>query len=202
MKLLLKPPGQLCAGASGLARQAEWCIERPATTEVQMPRISLPIALVIAAGLAAPATGAPKPNESWGKADVSLEQYRQDAVDCASIAYYADVSETEQAAAFVRGTKRLESIDGLPLDFFDLARRYGQIEASVRPERQIRELRQAMQSVVDICLTRRGYVKFRLTEEQRDQLGHLRKGSLERRRYLHMLASDPQVLRAQHIAQG
>lgn len=167
-----------------------------------MRKVRLALATAVGLGLSAPAWSAPKPQESWGRAGVDFDTYRQDAVECGRTAYYADVSLTEQAQAFVRGTKRLESIDGLPLDFLELARSYGQIEASVRPERQIRELREAMQSVVDICLTRRGYVKFRLTEEQRDELGRLRKGSPERHRYLHLLASDPEVIANQALRIG
>ena len=162
-----------------------------------MRTVRFALAAAVALSLSAPAWSAPRPQESWGRAGVDFDTYRQDAVECASVAYYADVSGTEQAQAFVRGTKRLESIDGLPLDFLEMARNYGQIHDSVRPERQINELREAMQSVVDICLTQRGYVKFRLTEEQREELGHLRKGSDERHHYLHMLASDATVLEEQ-----
>ena len=167
-----------------------------------MQTVRLALAAAVALSLSAPALSAPRPQESWGRAGVDFDTYRQDAVECASIAYYADVSGTEQAQAFVRGTRRLESIDGLPLDFLEMARNYGQIEASVRPERQIRELRESMQSVVDICLAQRGYVKFQLTEEQRDALGHLRKGSDERRHYLHMLASDATVLERQAVGKA
>ncbi|HYD23317.1 MAG TPA: hypothetical protein VEB68_00860 [Croceibacterium sp.] len=145
---------------------------------------------------------APRPPETWGRAGVDFDTYRQDAVECGSIAYYADVSQTKQAQAFVRGTRRLESLDGLPLDPLELARSYGQIEAGVRPERQIRELRGAMQSVLDSCLARRGYVKIGLTEAQREELEHLRKGSPERHRYMHMLASDPAVIASQALANG
>lgn len=167
-----------------------------------MQTVRLALAAAVTLSLSAPALSAPRPQESWGRAGVDFDTYRQDAVECASIAYYADVSGTEQAQAFVRGTKRFESIDGLPLDFLEMARNYGQIEASVRPERQIRELRESMQSVVDICLTQRGYVKFQLTEEQRDALGHLRKGSDERHHFLHMLASDARVLERQAVGKA
>ena len=166
-----------------------------------MRTVRFALAAAVALSLSAPAWSAPRPQESWGRAGVDFDTYRQDAVECASVAYYADVSGTEQAQAFVRGTKRLESIDGLPLDFLEMARNYGQIHDSVRPERQINELREAMQSVVDICLTQRGYVKFRLTEEQREELGHLRKGSDERHHYMHMLASDSTVLESQAVSE-
>jgi hypothetical protein len=49
-------------------------------------------------------------------------------------------------------------------------------------------------------LAERGYVKFKLTKGQARQLKGLAAGSIERRRYLHGLASDPHVLAAQAIA--
>lgn len=161
--------------------------------------LKLPIALAVAVSLTTPATSAPRPQQSWGKAGVSLDDYRNDAVECASMAYYSDVSGSPQAAAFIRGTKQFESIDGLPMDMYEMARRYGQIEQSVRPERQMYQLQLGMQQVVDICLERRGYSRFALTDDQRKKLGKLKKGSAERRRYMHTLASDPVILRTQPI---
>ena len=167
-----------------------------------MPRVSAALSLLIAASLATPAVAAPRPKESWGKADVSLAQYREDAIECGRMAYYADVSNTEQAQAFVRGTRELESTDGLPLDMLELARRYGQIQHSVRAEKQIAELKEGLQYIVDTCLEDRGYARFRLTQEQRDRLGKLKKGSPERHAYLHSLASDPAVLAQQAVGRG
>ena len=167
-----------------------------------MLRVRSILAVVLALGLATPALAAPRPRESWGRAGVSLEDYRQDAEECGRVAYYADLSQNEHAQAFVAGTKRMEDTDGLPLDFLTLAHRYGQIQANTRPEWRLRELKLAMQSVVQICLERRGYVKFQLTEAQQDDLEHLRKGSPERHAYLHRLASDPGVLASQAAPLG
>ena len=50
------------------------------------------------------------------------------------------------------------------------------------------------------CLVNRGYTEFRLTPEQRAALAKLPEGSQERREYLHKLASDPEVLKANRIA--
>ena len=162
-----------------------------------MLRVRSTIAALVAFSLASPALSAPRPKESWGRAGVSFEDYRRDAEECGRIVYYADLSQNEHAQAFVTGTKRMEGTDGLPLDFMALAHRYGQIQANTRPEWRIRELRQGMQSVLEICLERRGYVKFQLTEAQREDLEHLKKGSPERHAYLHRLASDPGVLASQ-----
>lgn len=167
-----------------------------------MPHVRLTIAAVLSASLASPAFAAPKPPESWGRAGVDFDTYRQDAETCGRMAYYADVSETDHARAFATGTRRLQMVDGLPIDFISLARSYAQINESMRTEWRMRELGEGLQSIVDTCLTERGYVKFALTEEQRDRLGHLRKGSAERHRYLHELASDPDVIARQGISNG
>jgi hypothetical protein len=45
----------------------------------------------------------------------------------------------------------------------------------------------------------RGYVRFRLTEDQRVALARLDKGSEERREFLYRLASNPDVLAAQAL---
>jgi hypothetical protein len=167
-----------------------------------MLRVRPAIAAILVVSLSSPILAAPRPRESWGRAGVTLEAYRQDAEQCGRMAYYADLSENEHAQAFVTGTKRMEAADGLPLEPVELADRYAQIEQSTRAEWRLRELEQAMQSVVEICLTRRGYVKFQLTEAQREDLEHLEKGSPERHAYLHRLASDPDVLASQAVPLG
>ena len=164
-----------------------------------MLHVRLAIAATVAVNLATPAQSAPRPHESWGRAGVDFATYRQDAEECGRIAYYADMSDNEHAQAFATGTRRLEAIDGLPLDYLSLARAYAQVNESMRTERRLRELRDSLQSIVDICLTDRGYVKFALTEEQRGELGRLRTGSPERHHYLHALASDPGVLAEQAV---
>lgn len=164
-----------------------------------MPHVRLVTAAILALGMASPAASAPRPQESWGRAGVDFTTYRQDAEECGRIAYYADVSESEHAKAFQAGTRRFESVDGLGLDYLSMANAYAQIDHGTRTQWRLRELRESLQSIVDICLTERGYVKFALTEEQRDRLGHLRAGSPERHQYLHALASDPEVLAEQAV---
>ena len=176
-----------------------------------MPELRLPIALLLAAALAVPGAAAPKPQESWGKADVSFETYRTDAVECGRRAYYADVSDTEQAKLFVSASRRLEAADdhgmGVPSATSEmelqrmvgLAARSEQIRAGIRPEKRMKELHVGLVDVVETCLEQRGYSRFTLTEEQRDALGKLKKGSPERHRFMHSLASDPAILRTQPI---
>ena len=167
-------------------------------------------ALALAAG---PARAA-QPFETWGKADVSFEQYRDDAVTCGRIAHYADVSDTDHARAFANATRRLQAADDHGMgtagasaaeDMYrmtQLAARSEQIRSGIRPEKRMRELQAALVSIAERCLVDRGYTRFRLTAEQQATLGRLKKGSPERHRFLHALASDPDVLASQRLSQG
>ena len=65
------------------------------------------------------------------------------------------------------------------------------------PEVQWERAARIMQGELEKCLTERGYVKFHLTKAQAHRLKKLEAASLERRAYLHSLASDPKVLEAQ-----
>jgi len=166
------------------------------------------IALAIAA---APAVAEPAPVESWGLANVSYEAYRKDSLECGLQGYYADVSQTKQAQAFVGATRQLEATDNSNYvapgtspeasasAWANQAQRYEQIRQGIRPDQKMLELKQGMTAVVSECLRQRGYVKFRLTDEQGKQLATLKKGSDERREYLHGLAADPAVLKAQAV---
>ena len=161
--------------------------------------------------LGTPALAEPRPVDSWGRAGVDYETYRNDALECALIGYYADVSETEQAQKFVRATKRLEASDDHGMGMANatpaedmyrmvgIAERSERIRASIRPEKLMRELQGGLVGVVESCLVERGYSQFRLTDSQREQLARLKKGTDERRHFLHMLASDPDVIEDQAL---
>ena len=166
----------------------------------------------VAVALAAvPAEAQPRPVDSWGRAGVAYETYRNDALECGLVGYYADVSQTEQAQAFVRATRQLEAVDNpnyVPPNATsadaaylgnEQARHYEQIRRSIRPEQAMRALKQGMVAVVEDCLKGRGYVQFRLTDEQSEALSKLDKGSEERREFLYRLASDAHILEAQHV---
>ncbi len=183
---------------------------------------------------ASPAAAEPKPVDSWGRADVDYETYRNDALECGLLGYSADVSQTEQARMFVTATRQLESIDNtnyagpgataaaavggggsqggvqvpdvssaaMVSRGVEQARQYEQVRRSIRPERRMEELKRGMTAVVEDCLRERGYVQFRLTDEQREALSKLRRGSDERRQFLHRLASNLAVLDAQGLARA
>jgi hypothetical protein len=53
--------------------------------------------------------------------------------------------------------------------------------------------------VLDQCLVKKGYSRFRLTSNQMTRLEHLKKMSPERQQYLYQLGSDTTVVTAQKI---
>jgi hypothetical protein len=168
--------------------------------------------------LPASANSAPAPEESWGKAGVSLTQYRQDALDCALKGHYLDISKTDDAKAFVKASSELDTVttgastpnttgasgtgpnstDSVD-QMVEYANRQQRIVESVRPEQRFHSIKRMLVDRASQCLASRGYSKFRLTEEQRHQLRKLKFGSEERRVYLYNLASNPAVLQSQGI---
>lgn len=147
---------------------------------------------LILAGAATAAIADPATHDtSWGKANVSLADYRADAIACARLAVATDVSHTEAAKILVRASDRIQ----YALTPMDVA----QDVAAARPERQFEEVSDIQHKALADCLVARGYQRFTLTKAQRKHLAKLTPGSDERRAYLHALASDPEVLAAQGI---
>ena len=184
-------------------------------------RVPVVPAVMLLAFTTAPALAAPAPETSWGKAGVSLADYRADATRCLTLVEHMDLRGTEPANALASGTRRIDSIyaqaggefggAGPPVGQGGPA---GQAAASnavqpgsqvmnvvefTRPQHRINQVRDLMRVAMDACLTELGYSRFRLTDAQREQLSHLRYGRPERHAFLHRLASDPAVLAAQAV---
>lgn len=169
--------------------------------------------------IATSAIAAPSPRESWGKAGVSLAQYRQDAIDCGKQGYYTDISKTDDAKAFVNASRQLDTVAtsaSVPTtseisstgpnstnaidQMVGYADQQQHIVDSVHVDQRYHHIKQTLEAAVGQCLTARGYLKFRLTDDQRHRLTKLKAGSEERRQYLYSLASNPAVLRSQSEA--
>ena len=155
-------------------------------------RLAISALLLIAATSAA---AAPAPSESWGKAGVSYDQYRLDAFECSSEGYNFDISQTEAAQAFVTASRRLETEIGAGVDPYS----YQTIVNNARPDMHLRDIKHVQLSVVEQCLVKRGYTKFRLNDQQRDGLKKLKVGSVDRHMYLYKLGADPNLLSAQSV---
>nr|WP_166180690.1 hypothetical protein [Altererythrobacter segetis] len=144
--------------------------------------------------LASPASAGrvrPEYQTSWGKAGVSLEEYWIDASECGHTAAATDLSGTAPAEALVLASRMITNQNG-----------YDDVERALRlapPDVQWNRAGTIMRHELERCLTDRGYTRFRLTKGQAHQLKTLAVGSLERRKYLHKLASDPAVLAGQAL---
>jgi hypothetical protein len=141
---------------------------------------------------------------SWGKAGVSMTQYRLDAGVCAARAISKDVSATPAAERMVLASRALDNAYAMAWMYYPSASQGGMmgnpwrevqnVSRAFRVEDNIAEIRNLQYDTLAACLTELGYVRFRLTDAQRDRLRHLPLGSAKRRAFLHALASDPAVL--------
>jgi hypothetical protein len=162
-------------------------------------------AAILAFAVASPAIAAEGEHLSWGKAGVSFDQYRADAIECGRAGYYLDIAETEQAQVFKQASSQLETneagVQNLPpLLQMNVVASSARIVEGTRPSVRFRELKSLQNGSVAGCLIERGYTRFKLTEPQQAALKRLRRGSPERHHYLHRIASDPGVLRDQLYA--
>jgi hypothetical protein len=173
---------------------------------------------LVSAMFATAAAGAPSPKESWGKAGITLEQYRQDALECGLKGYYTDISKTEDAKQFVKASQQLDAITtgaSAPMTVEsnatgpDTTNAADQVAAyadqqqhiveSVRPDERYKSIKKTLISSTEQCLAGRGYSKFELTDDQRKILRKLKAGSDQRRAYLYSLASNPTILQSQKM---
>ncbi len=148
----------------------------------------------------------PEPMTSWGEAGVAFDTYRADAVECGREGYFRDVSGSEAAKVFKDASRQFENSEtalGRPARTGDLNRvgninaRSQQIVSGTRPRERMREVAGVLNGTVAACLTKRGYVRFTLTEAQEKALKAYPAETEARHNFLHALASDAKVLAAQ-----
>jgi hypothetical protein len=173
------------------------------------------VAALATAATAAAAAEAPRAaarNVSWGKAGISLDQYRTDAAECVHQAVSLDLSGTDAARMLVRASRELDHLADtawmespafatVPSTGFGggAGIRWQQAIDKYRPDEQFAAIRDLQYRTLTGCLSGRGYSRFQLTADQAAQLRHLKRGSDARRAYLHSLASDPEVMERQRI---
>ena len=148
------------------------------------------LSAVLATSSASARRVSPGNDVSWGKAGVSMEDYWVDSSQCGHRAAGIDLTGT-----------------ALPMRW--CSRHGGWITGAIStvssalriaaPELQWDRAAKIIQVELEKCLTEHGYVKFQLTKDQAHQLKMLKAGTLERRKYLYSLASDPAVLEAQAL---
>ncbi len=160
----------------------------------------------LAARLVSPGYGV-----SWGKAGISLTQYRADAIQCGQNAARTDLAGTDPAKALVIGTRMIGNdpnavaapvVDPMAgptagPDALGNAGSTPNVVQMIGPDRQIAKAGDILEAAIERCLRQKGYRKFKLTSEQRRKLSKLPIGSDARHAYLHSLAADPGVLARQ-----
>ena len=166
-----------------------------------MPSTSNSLWFVMLLAVSTPAS-ASAPRISWGRAGVSLTQYRADAVQCGRLGANADIAGEPATKAFAAAERFAERNLRMQLSDTELATEQALMVRRLRPEKRLSEVQGVMLNTTEQCLTRLGYRQFTLTRDQSRRLGRLRVGTPERHVYLHALASDPAVLEAQSIYPG
>ncbi|HEX5182979.1 MAG TPA: hypothetical protein VFW19_07485 [Allosphingosinicella sp.] len=169
------------------------------------------VTLALAAGPAAARLVSPGAGISWGKAGITLAEYRADAIQCGTNAAATDLANTDPAKALVIGSRLIDNdpnatpaavVDPMAgpsaaPGALDNAGSTPGVIHMIAPDRQIAKAGDILESKLEQCLKDKGYRKFRLTSEQKHRLAKLPLGSDARHAYLYSLASDPQVLTRQ-----
>jgi hypothetical protein len=158
------------------------------------------------------------PQTVWAKASIGLEEFRFDALECGMKGLARNVDDTEEVKALARATKQLEAINsnapaswsqeaargdpsGLSAAATSRAIQQQAVIEAVRPDEQYARIKEMMFQIVRTCMIDRGYAKIVLTEDQREEYGRIKGGADARRAYIHKLASDPDVLETQRVAE-
>ncbi len=125
---------------------------------------------------------------TWANPNVSIVQYRLDAVECTSEGVFAILGDQPATSSASAGSTPVSTSTTAPNPMIDaLDYQAAGLGGALRA-------REDRQDIVDQCLLNRGYTPVLLTDEQRDQLRALEHASPERRRYLYSLATDPNVI--------
>ena len=150
---------------------------------------------LVLAGCASTAVTSSAPTTSWGKANVSMDDYLNDANYCAASA--ASVRAPPQVLIQSRMTGGGSATPGTA-EAAQASNDALLAAANDHLTAQIHADNRARLDAENQCLRDHGYTQFRYTDEQRHHIDALAAGSPERARYMHQLAADPAVVSAQH----
>ncbi|WP_322964520.1 hypothetical protein [Sphingomonas fuzhouensis] len=166
-----------------------------------MLRIGPPLAMLCAL-TSVPALAAD--SYSWGKPGASRQDFEGGSRACILQATRRDVAGDTQTKRYVRGTDVLDRENNMPPmgndDAFARSERQVLLRRAYAPDRQADSLQAQLQSEVDQCLVKAGYVRFALSREQARTLRRYRPGSEQRKTYLYTLGSDARIVAAQKVA--
>lgn len=166
-----------------------------------MPKIGLTLALLCASSSALAAT---PQAYSWGRPGASREAFDGGSRACMLQAARRDVAGDAATKRYVRGAAVMDREVNVPPmvptdDAFAISTRQVLVRRAYAPDRQVDALQSQLQSEVDQCLVRSGYVRFALTREQARMLRRYQPGSEQRKAYLYTLGSDVRIVEAQKM---
>jgi hypothetical protein len=173
-------------------------------------------ALILIGTLAACASSAAV--TSWGKAGVSMVDYRLDSAQCIIEATAAagqpntpDATAGRQRDATSMGNNTAGDTgvgtsgpagltsSGGAISYQGAATPEVANQAAMQQRAQEMAAKRAQKEAMNHCLASRGYREFRLTPEQAARLSQLPEGSVERREYLYSIGTDPNVIATQGL---
>jgi len=137
---------------------------------------------------------------SWGRAGVSFDQYRADALECGNRAYGAEVDVPPYGPASAWGGWIVPGWVWTSLTPGRVPVYTSTYVDAYRHHAWWHTVDQ-LQAIVDSCLLEKGYQRFRLTSAQMRTLRRLERDSPERHHFLYSLGSDANVLAAQTIGE-
>jgi hypothetical protein len=176
-----------------------------------MRSLVLTTCVLLLASSASAKLAAGGPGISWGKAGVSLEEYRKDAIFCGLYASGSDLEGSDPAKGMVVASRRVvddanagpnavqDGTAGPGAAYDALGNSGSTASVAAMADRQIGKAGDLLKNELERCLARIGYKPFKLTGEQKRKLAKLPAGSNERHAYLHSLASDPEILSRQAV---
>ncbi|MDF2970675.1 MAG: hypothetical protein K0R61_1125 [Microvirga sp.] len=166
--------------------------------------------LLLALALSACAT--PTAQTSWGKAGVSMADYRLDSAQCIIEASGGGPTQTAEASKSGDSNQNSSTTEsrggtngpgglssGGAIVYSGSANPEDANQAAIQQRSQEMQAKRAQKLRAERCLASRGYRQFKLTPEQAAHLAKLPEGSAERRAYLHSIGSDPTVIAAQGL---
>ncbi|WP_231736721.1 hypothetical protein [Sphingobium sp. CCH11-B1] len=166
---------------------------------------ALAVALTLMTGSASAKVAAPE--RVWGKAGVTYEQYRADALECGKQALAADIDRTDPVKKLRQSSEEIGALDqqlgatsysqdGMSNSMQTVVQRRQMAVQGARVDQQYKRIKQVMFETARACMTENGYSRFTLTSDQQKAFSGL-KDVEAGRRYIYTLASDGQVLQAQ-----
>ena len=165
------------------------------------------IVVVFATTVGSASANGGAPQRAWGKAGVTYEQYRDDALECGKEARAADIDQSAPVETLRRASGELATLDnqmgatsysndGMSDGLKAVVQQRQMVVQTARPDQQYVRIKQLMFETARSCMTKNGYSRFNLTSDQRKAFSKL-DGVEARRHYLYDLASDENVLSAQ-----